>query len=377
MQKTLPRYREYITDIDPMALGSGAVAQVHRATLKSGEEVVLKVLHPSSVSDVILDLCLMRVVVSLSYKIIPGINNLSVAESFQEFSKCMLNQLDLELEACNLLEFRKNFEKFPQVVFPSPIIPLSSHLLLVESHEGGENVFTYLHKLKGTLSPEEHTRLSKRIAVLGLNSYLKMMLVDHFIHADLHPGNILIRPNRTQYAPPTSWLKSKLERFYWKHEENSIENSFEVVILDTGLVTKINAEEAKLFIELFKAVVNGDGLYAAELMLQHAPGAPTSPENANKWRKEMGTLFQSVKNKKLKEIEVGKFLTQMFHLSRTCQVKLKGNFSTLMVGTIVLEGLGRQLDPDINFLEQAIPFFVQNRTRDLDAKTGINVLGKL
>jgi predicted unusual protein kinase regulating ubiquinone biosynthesis (AarF/ABC1/UbiB family) len=86
------------------------------------------------------------------------------------------------------------------------------------------------------------------------------------------------------------------------------------------------------------------------------------------YRQEMAQLFNSVTKRRLKDIEAGKFLQQIMEVARKHKVTLDGNFSTLMVGTIVLEGIGRQLDPDINFMEMSRPFLFHSLRKELTEK---------
>jgi aarF domain-containing kinase len=154
----------------------------------------------------------------------------------------------LRLEAQHLIRFRENFKNWPKVVFPKPIMPLNvSSALLVETYEEGEPVNPYLHT---------KTDINSEIASIGLNAYMKMMLIDNYIHAgtifivcnllkrlDLHPGNILVRRNGDQV---------------------------QLVILDVGLITELSQTDASHFVELFKDIVKGDGRHGTELMIKYA-----------------------------------------------------------------------------------------------------------
>jgi aarF domain-containing kinase len=83
-------------------------------------------------------------------------------------------------------------------------------------------------------------------------------------------------------------------------------------------------------------------------------------QNVEHFKKEMGRLFREVKDKQLSEIHVGEFMSQVLSLMRRYHVKIEGNFSTLVLGTILLEGIGKQLDPDLNILESSKKFILNN-----------------
>lgn len=116
---------------------------------------------------------------------------MSVHDAVEQFTINMLAQVDLRKEAYNLLRFQKNFAgpEWNNIVFPTPFIEYLRKNVLIESFEEGERLSAYLHDEV----QNSDRKLKKIIADLGINSYMKMMLLDHFVHADLHPGNILVR----------------------------------------------------------------------------------------------------------------------------------------------------------------------------------------
>lgn len=161
---------------------------------------------------------------------------LSLEDAIEQFSKNMLSQLSFLHEANHLNQFRNNFRDSQHIVFPEPFTQLTTESVLVESFEPGDSISKYLN------SPHPW---NKYIAKEGLQAYLKMMLIDYFVHADLHPGNILVRPTPNENYPT-------------------------LVILDVGLVTAFSSVDAQHFVELFKAIVEGNGAYGAELMAKHS-----------------------------------------------------------------------------------------------------------
>ncbi|PRP89792.1 putative serine/threonine-protein kinase abkC-like [Planoprotostelium fungivorum] len=326
--------QEVFRSIDPHPLASGAIAQVHVATLHDGTKVAIKVRHPRTRVSVLVDLSLMSSIVDVMNRI-PGVQFLSLNDAKDQFRVNMLDQLNLAREAQNLVCFRKNFRKDTRIVFPKPYIKLSYPSVLVESYEEGRTVSQFFD------SPD--TEAKKKIADIGLNGYLKMMLVDHFIHADLHPGNVLVRG-----ADPSA-------------PHNDI-NKIQLVVLDAGLITQMTQEDSFKFVSLFRAVVEGDGEGGAALMYKYAREPPKwkTPQSEADYLHEMGAHFVKIRSKKLSEIEVGQFLASLMQTVRKYGVKLEGNFSTLMLGTIVLEGLGRTLNPEINLIESSVPFIVRN-----------------
>eukprot|EP01117_Protostelium_nocturnum_P020609 TRINITY_DN9369_c0_g1_i1.p1 TRINITY_DN9369_c0_g1~~TRINITY_DN9369_c0_g1_i1.p1 ORF type:complete len:647 (+),score=195.61 TRINITY_DN9369_c0_g1_i1:96-2036(+) len=322
---------EVFSYIDKKPIASGAIAQVHQATLINGQKVAVKVRHPHTRESVLTDLSIMSVAVKI-LNCLPGVEFLSLNDAKEQFRLNMLGQLNLAREANNLARFRRNFKGFKEVVFPKPYASLTSPTILVESFESGIPIAKFFD------SPD--IELKKKLADIGLNGYLKMMLVDQFVHADLHPGNVLVKN-----ADP--------------NEINDLsKEKVQLVLLDAGLVTQMTPEDSFKFLSLFKAVVQGDGPGGAEMMVKYAREPPkwATPTSEEEYLVEMGAHFLEIRKKKLSEIEVGQFLASLMGTVRKYGVKLEGNFSTLMLGTIVLEGLGRRLNPEINIIESSVPF---------------------
>jgi len=306
------------------AIASGAIAQVHRAKLKgSNDYVAVKVRHPGVSQTITRDLS----IIYYFSRFIDRIETfawLNLRENILSFSRNMRAQTDLDIEAKSLKQFANNFKFIPMIIFPTPIMHNSS--VLIESYETGVPVTEYIN---GDYSDSLRTR----IATLGTNMYLKMMFVDNLVHSDLHPGNILVRLN--------------------SHNVPSL------VVLDTGMMTSLAPTDRQNFIDLFSAIIAGKSEEAAKLMIERGRSGDIlnkDPEQVQKFKKEMADLIGYVMDRSLAELEVGKILQQALAVGRKYQVILEPNFTTLVIGTIIIEGLGRRLNPDFNFIESAKPF---------------------
>uniref|UniRef100_A0A6B2L3F4 Protein kinase domain-containing protein n=1 Tax=Arcella intermedia TaxID=1963864 RepID=A0A6B2L3F4_9EUKA len=307
-------------------LASGAIGQVYRARLREGKQIVVKVLHPTVEATLDVDLALMAFFAHV-IEMLPGMKWLSLCDAIAQFSISMKAQSDFQIEANNLKTFQEHFKGHPDVVFPSLVEALpATRGVLAETFEEGEVLQN--SKYLRAVSPE-----SVKLAKIGLDAYLKMMLLDNFVHADLHPGNILVRKNE----------KGKLG----------------LVFLDVGLVSHLSPSDFEHFKLLFKAIVQREGKHGAKLMVQFAKDHNLTPEEEERFVNDMDAIFQDVRSKKMSEIRVGEFLSAVLDTVRMNHVKIEGNFSTLCVGTVVLEGIGRQLDPELNILDASLPILVQ------------------
>lgn len=317
---------ELFEDFSPTPIAVGAIAQVYRAKLKlTGEEVAVKVLHPYITSSIQVDLAIMNLGASV-IGLIPGSEWLGLQDAVEQFGTTMIAQVDMTFEARNLMRFAQNFKGDPNIVFPKVIDRMSTKAVLVETFEYGQPLATYLKS-----STDEQER--KSLAKIGLRTYLTMLLVHNFIHADMHPGNLLVRKD-----PKTSQMQ--------------------LVLLDVGLICELSDLDWLHFKMLFKCIVQGDGRGGAELMVEHARQTKIKPNERVLFTEEMHSLFTQLRENKLSDIDIGLFLSQMLDVVRRYKVRIDTNFTTLVVGTVLLEGIGRQLDSSINILDQSIPFLV-------------------
>ncbi|KAK2408456.1 putative serine/threonine-protein kinase abkC [Trifolium repens] len=316
---------------EPVA--SGSIAQVHRATLKykyPGQQikpvvVAVKVRHPGVTEAIRRDFFIINVVSKIS-RAFPNLKWLRLDESIQQFAVFMMSQVDLSREAAHLNRFIYNFRRSKDVSFPIPLYPLVHPSVLVETYEQGESVLHFVEELEG------HDHIKSSLAHIGTHALLKMLLVDNFIHADMHPGNILVRMAKRKSPPAVQLFKSKPH----------------VVFLDVGMTTELSKRERECLLEFFKAVALQDGRSVAECTLrlskqQNCPDPKSFIEEVDKsfklWRSSEGEVVHS-----------GDRMQQLLEHVRQCKVNIDGNICAVIVTTLVLEGWQRRLDPDYDML---------------------------
>uniref|UniRef100_A0A8D1N1X0 AarF domain containing kinase 2 n=1 Tax=Sus scrofa TaxID=9823 RepID=A0A8D1N1X0_PIG len=270
--------------------------------------VAVKVLHPGLLAQVQMDLLLMKMG-SRVLALLPGIKWLSLPEIVEEFEKLMVQQ-----------------ESVPVSSYQQAGIPVD---------------------------------VKRKIARLGINMLLKMIFVDNFVHADLHPGNILV-----QGADGLS--KSQEARLQQVDVCDALavavtpaQCPLRLVLLDAGIVAELQATDLRNFRAVFMAVAMGQGQRVAELILHHARAHEC--KDVEGFKAEMARLVtQARKNTiTLEKLQVSSLLSNVFKLLVTHKVKLESNFASIVFAIMVLEGLGRSLDPKLDILEAAKPFLLQ------------------
>ncbi|XP_064145709.1 uncharacterized aarF domain-containing protein kinase 2 isoform X1 [Loxodonta africana] len=313
--------------------------------------VAVKVLHPGLLAQVHMDLLLMKMG-SRALGLLPGIKWLSLPEVVEEFEKLMVQQIDLRYEARNLEHFQRNFQNVSAVRFPTPLRPFVSRDVLVETYE--ESVPVARYQQAGV--PLE---LKREIARLGIRTLLKMIFVDNFVHGDLHPGNILVQGADGVARGQGSWAQQGDICTTQVGAAAPAPWPLRLVLLDAGIVAELQAADLSNFRAVFLAVLMGQGQRVAELILHHARASECRDVEA--FKAEMATLVSQARKNTvtLEKLQVSSLLSSVFKLLMTHQVKLESNFASIVFATMVLEGLGRSLDPKLDILEAARPFLLR------------------
>ncbi|KAG2022967.1 atypical/ABC1/ABC1-C protein kinase [Coprinopsis cinerea AmutBmut pab1-1] len=420
-------FDQVFEEFDQTPIGSGAIAQVYRATLKRDlippsyhgprrtrqvggalgpiiledpppsaptASVAIKILHPRVEKTISRDLAIMHFFASC-ISLLPGMKWLSLPEEVLVFGEMMNQQLDLRHEADNLITFEANFapRKVP-VTFPRPLKIWSSKDILVEEYQNALPLETFLRNGGG---PYDY-----QIATVGLNAFLTMLLLDNFVHSDLHPGNIMIKFSK----PPTTriLLQNLYNHFFpssvdqstsdvssaslmipadysqsdeivarlrkvsnspdeWSRELLKLHSGGyvpEIVFIDAGLVTTLNDTNRTNFLDLFKAVAEFDGYKTGQLMIERSR-TPELAVDKETFALKMQHLILSIKRKtfSLGQIKIADLLTDVLKNVRKHRVKMEPDFINTVISILLLEGIGRQLDPKMDLFASALPILRQ------------------
>lgn len=347
---------EVFESFDEDVKGSGAIAQVYKAKLKSeympkyteeelaktteknlilSPDVAIKVKHPTVDKDVSLDLELLQLICRTISRF-EHYKYMSIEENMLTFAKSMRDQLDMRIEAQNLLLFNENFKDIPNITFPNPITSLCKHSsLLVESWEEGMDVNKFVE-----LPHDDHKDLRVALANLGIVTYLKMLIMDNFLHGDLHPGN-----QKIQIDPNTGDAR--------------------LVILDAGLVFSLKKKDRKKLIDIFMAISDKNGPKLAFVMcssddrfkafFEKQTGNTLDIQRLDKYETEMNHFIKDVFQMENKKVRVGEAFTNCLDVGRRNQIPMESVFSGIIIATAIIEGLGRRLNPEMDFVSECRP----------------------
>lgn len=337
----------------------------------SQQEVAIKVLHPRVEVKVNRDLAIMRFFANM-IDVIPSMEWLSLPQEVEQFSMLMRLQLDLRIESLNLAKFRHNFRNRLDIHFPKPYINFSSKQVLVEEYIKAIPMSRML-----SLKDNFGKNLLKEISDKGLDAFLQMLLLDNFVHADLHPGNMLVRfyknelfKHEKEYKIVKSSNEQETNRIteellalgnddnaWYEKLELLYEHGYhaEICFLDVGLVTELNQTDRVNFIDLFKALSEFDGYTAGELMVERSR-TPETVVNKEIFALKVEKLVDRMKQRTftLGCVSIGDLLDQVLGMVRTHHVRMEGDFITVIVAILLLEGIGRQLDPELDLFARFV-----------------------
>jgi aarF domain-containing kinase len=365
--------------------------------------VAIKVQHPNVSQMIQRDLQIISFFAHF-ISFFPGMQWLSLPEEAEVFGRMMNEQLDLRNEVKNLIKFEENFaSRKAAVTFPRPLKDYSTRDILIEEYENALPLKAFLKHGGGPFDDV--------IAESGLDAFLvrsrlldillalilvvqQMLLLDNFVHSDLHPGNIMIK----FYKPTTSFVLRGIiasilnthpptdpshstsqheaqdmivdrlrpmisDPESWRAELRSLSKQGyqpELVFIDTGLVTTLDGDNRRNFLDLFRAVAEFDGYRAGKLMVERCR-SPELVVDAETFALKIQHQVLSVKSKtfSLARIKISDILTDVLKAVRQHHVKMEGDFINTVISVLLLEGIGRQLDPDLDLFKSSLPILRQ------------------
>jgi len=308
---------EVFAEFEREPVASASVAQVHRARLVSGEPCAVKILRPGIRRVIDHDLELLMAGAALVETLWSDGRRLKPREVVREFAKHLDDELDLIREAANCSQLRRNFESSPLLAVPEVYWDYCTHEVMVMQWMDGIPISRV----------EELERRGvdlKRLARAGVEIFFTQVFRDGFFHADMHPGNILV------------------------------EDSGRYVALDFGIMGTLNDTDKNYLAQNFLAFFRRDYKRVADAHLEAGWVPPAT--RADEFEAAIRAVCEPVFDRPLKEIAFGRVLLRLFQTSRRFGMEIQPQLVMLQKTLINIEGLGRELDPDLDLWATAKPY---------------------
>ncbi|WP_428354241.1 ubiquinone biosynthesis regulatory protein kinase UbiB [Methyloprofundus sp.] len=313
-------------------LASASVAQVHAAVLHTGEQVVVKVLRPDVEKWIHSDIGLLYELAYFAEKFWDDAKRLHAKEIVAEFEKTLLDELDLIREAGNASKLRRNFENSEAIYIPEIHWEFTRKKVLVMERIYGIPVGN-IDELR------ENNADFKLLAERGVEIFFTQVFRDNFFHADMHPGNIFVE------------LPGKY------------------IAVDFGIVGTLSPSDQRYLAENFLAFFNQDYRRVAEMHL--ASGWVPADTRVEEFESAIRSVCEPIFDKPLKDISFGLLLLRLFQTARRFDMQVQPQLVLLQKTLLNIEGLGRQLYPDLDLWQTAKPFLEDWFKERLSPKTKI------
>jgi ubiquinone biosynthesis protein len=314
---------EIYKSFEERPLATASIGQVHRAVLATSAgdvQVVVKVQRPNVAAVVQRDVELLHTMAAAIERAMPETKIYSPVGLVQQFDRSITAELDFTTEAENAIRFARNFEGSPIVRFPKVYKQAcSKHVLTLEFFDG--------------MKIEPAVRAGwdgKRVAKNAVGVVIKMIFEDGFFHADPHPGNIIL-------------IGSKEEPV--------------IGMIDVGMVGRLSPELRDRTIDLMIAAVRKDSYAVADAL--YAIGTPREKVDMKAYRAEAAMLAEKYLGRPLKEIELSAMIRDLAQGAMKYKIEIPPDFMMVGKALMTLEGIGKQLDPDLDVFGEASPYFFE------------------
>ncbi len=308
---------EAFAEFNPTPMASASVAQVHAARLKNGQQVIVKVLRPNIEKRIHSDVGLLYELARLAEKFWPDAKRLRALEVVAEFEKTLLDELDLLREAANATKLRNNFENSDSLYVPEIHWPLTRKKVLVMERIYGIPVGEIEQLKQGQAD-------FKKLAERGVEIFFTQVFRDNFFHADMHPGNIFVE------------LPDKY------------------IAVDFGIVGTLTPSDQRYLAENFLAFFNRD--YQRVALMHIESGWVPANTRVDEFENAIRSVCEPIFDKPLKDISFGLLLLRLFQTARRFNMVVQPQLVLLQKTLLNIEGLGRQLYPELDLWQTAKPF---------------------
>jgi ubiquinone biosynthesis protein len=320
---------EIFDHIDQTPLASASIAQVHRAVLKDGEEVAVKIQRPGIRTVIEVDLEIMLHLATLMERHIEEFSFHRPVKIVEEFARTIEKELDFVLEAENMERFAAQFLMDEHIYVPKTFRDFSSSRVLIMEFIQGIKV-SELDKL-------DAAGLDRKIIVdRGAELLLRQIFENGFFHADPHPGNIFVLPGNV------------------------------ICMLDYGMVGSIVLQTRERFVDLISAVVRRDTSRAVQVLLRLTEWE--EEPDLRRFEREVDDFMGRHLYRSLKNIQIGALLQELLEIAARYRLRIPSDTFMMMKALAIIEGVARMLDPDFEMVAKAAPFVEKVRLERFSPK---------
>lgn len=330
---------ELFSQFDPVALASASMAQVHAATLQSGQDVVIKILRPNMRRIIEQDISIMYTIAKLADRYWPEGKRLKPKEIVKEFEQTLFDELDLMREAANAAQLRRNFSNSSLLYIPEIYWDYSRENIMVMERIHGIPV-------SDLPSLRDHGVDIKKLAERGVEIFFTQVFRDCFFHADMHPGNIFVSP---------------------KHPQDP-----QYICIDFGIIGTLNDNDKRYLAENLLAFFNRDYRKVAQLHVES--GWVSRDTRVEEFESAIRTVCEPIFEKPLKDISFAQVVLRLFQVARRFNMEVQPQLVLLQKTLLAIEGLGRQLYPDLDLWVTAKPFLEKWLRQQIGPKNFFNQL---
>lgn len=311
---------EIFSEFSDAPFASASIAQVHAATLHNGQQVIVKVLRPNIKPVIQRDISLLYIIAEKVERYWSAGKNLRPKAVVAEFEKSLLDELDLMREAANASQLRRNFLNSEKIYIPEVYWEHCRKDIMVMERIHGTPIGNIDALVEKNINLQQ---LSER----GVEIFFTQVFRHSFFHADMHPGNIFVADNG-QY-----------------------------IAVDFGIMGTLNDSDQRYLAENFLAFFNRDYRRVAELHV--SSGWVDKNTRIDEFESAIRAVCEPIFDKPLKDISFGHLLLNLFQTARRFSMEVQPQLILLQKTLLNIEGLGRQLYPDLDLWKTAKPFLEQ------------------
>lgn len=308
---------QVFAEFNPIPEASASIAQVHFACLPGGKEVAVKILRPGMKPVIAHDLALLDTFAGLLEKLWPDGRRLKPREVVREFSKYLYDELDLMREAANASQLRRNFIDYDMLIVPEVYWDWCTTTVMVMQRMHGTSI-SQIDELRA-----QGVDL-KRLSAAGVEIFFTQVFRDGFFHADMHPGNVFVTPEGRYIA------------------------------LDFGIVATLTDEDKNYLAQNFLAFFHRDYKRVAQIHIES--GWVSKETRADEFEAAIRAVCEPIFDRPLREISFGRVLLRLFQTSRRFNVEVQPQLVMLQKTFLNIEGVGRELDPELDLWQTAKPY---------------------